>query len=40
MAAVEDGADSFLIRHGRILAQTIHYTNLENQERLATARYR
>ena len=25
-AAVEDGADSFLIRGGRIVAQTIHYT--------------
>lgn len=25
-AWVEDGADSFLIRNGRILAQTIHYT--------------
>ncbi len=23
---VKDGADSFLIRDGRILAQTIHYT--------------
>jgi hypothetical protein len=23
---VEDGADSFLIRDGRIIAQTIHYT--------------
>jgi hypothetical protein len=25
-ACVEDGADSFLIRGGRIVAQTIHYT--------------
>src|SRR5437016_10554376 len=25
-ARVEDGADSFLIRKGRIVAQTIHYT--------------
>ena len=25
-AGVEDGADSFLIRGGRIVAQTIHYT--------------
>lgn len=25
-ARVEDGADSYLIRHGRIVAQTIHYT--------------
>jgi hypothetical protein len=25
-AAVEDGADSYLIRDGRIVAQTIHYT--------------
>lgn len=24
--AVEDGADSYLIREGRIVAQTIHYT--------------
>jgi hypothetical protein len=27
-ARVEDGADSFLIRNGRIQAQTIHYTVL------------
>lgn len=25
-AVVEDGADSYLIRDGRIIAQTIHYT--------------
>jgi hypothetical protein len=25
-AAVEDGADSYLIRDGKIVAQTIHYT--------------
>jgi hypothetical protein len=25
-AKVEDGADSFLIRDGRIVVQTIHYT--------------
>ena len=25
-AAVEDGADSYLIRNGRIITQTIHYT--------------
>lgn len=25
-AIVEDGADSYLIRDGRIVAQTIHYT--------------
>ena len=25
-ASVEDGADSFLIRDGKIVAQTIHYT--------------
>jgi len=25
-AEVEDGADSYLIRDGRIVAQTIHYT--------------
>jgi hypothetical protein len=28
-ARVEDGADSFLIRHGRILMMTIHYTVIE-----------
>jgi hypothetical protein len=25
-AKIEDGADSFCIRDGRIVAQTIHYT--------------
>lgn len=25
-ARVDDGADSYVIRHGRIIAQTIHYT--------------
>lgn len=25
-ASVKDGADSFVIRNGRIVAQTIHYT--------------
>lgn len=25
-ASVEDGADSFVIRNGQIVAQTIHYT--------------
>jgi hypothetical protein len=25
-ARVEDGADSYVVRHGRIIAQTIHYT--------------
>ena len=28
-ARVEDGADSFLIRHGRIQMMTIHYTVIE-----------
>jgi len=29
-AAVEDGADSFIIRDGRIVVQTIHYTVHQN----------
>jgi hypothetical protein len=31
-ARVEDGADSFLIRDGRIVVQTIHYTVCELQK--------
>lgn len=31
-AAIPDGADSFLIRHGRVQAMTIHYTVLEKQD--------
>src|SRR5579871_6394224 len=31
-ARVEDGADSFLIRNGRIVAQTVHYTVCKLQE--------
>ena len=30
-ASVHDGADSYLIRHGKIVAQTIHYTVKRNR---------
>jgi hypothetical protein len=31
-ARVEDGADSFVIREGQIVAQTIHYTVVRDEE--------
>ena len=31
--SVEDGADSFIIRHGRIVAQTVHYTVRRRRKR-------
>jgi hypothetical protein len=34
-ARVRDGADSFVIRNGRIVAQTIHYTVLPDEDHLA-----
>lgn len=34
-ARVRDGADSFVIRDGRIVAQTIHYTVLPDEDHLA-----
>ena len=30
IASVQDGADSFVIENGKIVAQTIHYTLIAN----------
>ena len=39
--AVHDGADSFVIENGKIVAQTIHYTlSIRNPERISSAVHR